>query len=120
MNLVFLSFNFPPDLSAGSFRSKALSYAINADLEPKEKLFVITTQPNRYDSYKIQAPDEVDQDGIQIHRVSIPNHHNKWILQIFSFMIFALKSLLILKRIKPDFIICTTGRHMTSLLTYFL
>ena len=52
MNLVLLSYNYPPDLSAGSFRSKALVDQLSKDLRSDEKLFVITTQPNRYDSYR--------------------------------------------------------------------
>lgn len=118
MNLVFLSYNYPPDLSAGSFRSKALVDQLCKDLEPDEKLFVITTQPNRYDSYRAKTKSFSQDENVDLYRINIPQHANNWAIQIWGFSIFFFKSFFILRKIKPDFIICTTGRHMTSAITY--
>lgn len=118
-NIIFLSYNYPPDLSAGSFRSKALVSQLTSQLDTHEKLFVITTQPNRYDSFRSKAEEFTKQENIEIYRTKIPQHHNKWINQAFAFSIFFFKAFFILLKIKPDFIVCTTGRHMTSSITYF-
>ena len=55
MRLLFVTFYFPPDLSAGSFRATAL---VDALLErgPRDlKIDVLTTAPNRYHTFTHQV-----------------------------------------------------------------
>ena len=55
MKLVFFPFYFPPDLSAGSFRSIALAKSLSNRLELEDEIHIITTHPNRYSSYLAKA-----------------------------------------------------------------
>lgn len=117
MKLIFFTFYFEPDLSAGSFRASSLTKAIAKRLDKKSEIHVITTQPNRYKEFKVEAKNlEIDKN-ITIHRVSIPEHKNTLISQVYSFVFYALKAYKLCLRLKPNFIIGTTGRLMTGLLS---
>ena len=48
MRILILSFYFPPDLSAGSFRTKSLTDALIRSTDDELEIEVITTLPNRY------------------------------------------------------------------------
>ena len=117
-NLVLLSYNYTPDLSAGSFRSKALVDQLCKDLGSDDKLFVITTKPNRYDSYRTKTESLSQDENVDLHRINVPQHANRWLIQIWGFSIFFFKSFFILRKIKPDFIICTTDIKIIPLTVF--
>jgi len=119
MNLVFFTYYYPPDLSAGSFRAKALVDELSKSLKQDERLHIISTQPNRYDSYREKAPTFTQDNNVYVYRIKVPSHFNKTINQAWAFTVYFFKSFFILRKINPNFIICTTGRHMTSAITYF-
>jgi len=118
MKIVFFSFYYRPDLSAGSFRSAALSKALEKILRTKDELHVITTQPNRYQTHRVKADKNEVRGKIMIHRISVPNHRNGMISQAYTFIVFALYAFNICRKIKPDFLIGTTSRLMTGVLTW--
>jgi len=49
--ILLLSFYYPPDLAAGSFRMEALVQALLKESSNNVQIDVITTQPNRYIAY---------------------------------------------------------------------
>ncbi|MFP3500063.1 glycosyltransferase WbuB, partial [Pseudomonas sp. SIMBA_059] len=53
--ILFLSFYYPPDLSAGSFRAEALVKALLDNVGDHVEIDVVTTQPNRYHTFKTTA-----------------------------------------------------------------
>ena len=55
MNILFLSFYFEPDLCAGSFRNTPLFKEIISRLGEDDYVHVITTLPNRYQSFEANA-----------------------------------------------------------------
>ena len=57
MRIGVLTFYYPPDLSAGSFRAAALLAALREQAPPGTHIDVITTMPNRYHSFAQQAQD---------------------------------------------------------------
>ena len=57
MKIVFFTFYYPPDLSAGSFRAVALVEAILRKISSADEFHVVTTNPNRYASHKVFAKD---------------------------------------------------------------
>jgi glycosyltransferase involved in cell wall biosynthesis len=118
MKIVFFSFYYRPDLSAGSFRSAALSKALEKKLKTNDELHVITTQPNRYLTHRVKADKKEVRGKIIIHRISVPNHRNGMISQAYTFSVFALLAFSKCRKIKPDFLIGTTSRLMTGVLTW--
>ena len=55
MRIGVLTFYYPPDLSAGSFRAAALIAALRELAPPGTQIDVITTMPNRYHSVPASA-----------------------------------------------------------------
>ncbi|MDC0198477.1 glycosyltransferase WbuB, partial [Candidatus Thioglobus sp.] len=81
MKIVFFTFYYPPDLSAGSFRSVALAQALSRKIDSNDELHVITTHPNRYASYR-EAANNIELDGnITIHRILAPSHRSGMLSQ---------------------------------------
>jgi len=117
VKIVFFSFYYPPDLSAGSFRSIALVRSLKEKLNTNDELHVIASQPNRYANHREEV-DHVEEDGkVTIHRISVPSHNNNMISQVYTFSIFAFSAFRLSNKLKPNFLIGTTSRLMTGVLT---
>lgn len=117
MKIVFFTFYYPPDLCAGSFRAVALVQALSKNLNSNDELHVITTHPNRYASYKVAAKD-IEQDAkITIHRITVPGHQSGMFFQARTFISYSVSAYKLCKQIGPIFIIGTTSRLMTGVLT---
>ncbi len=120
MKILFLSFYFPPDFCAGSFRANGLKNAFlkNEDLT---KLLIITTYPQRYGHIK-NVPIIEDTHNFSIKRIKTPEHKNKFYRQIYNFFVFSIHSLLFaLKNRKSfDHIFITSSRFGTALLGYLI
>ena len=117
LKIVFFTFYYPPDLCAGSFRAVALVEAYKKKLKPGDELHVITTHPNRYAEHRVEAKDREQIGGVKIHRIRVPLHQNSMIGQSRSFYVFSMSAFKQCKQIQPDFIIGTTSRLMTGVLT---
>ena len=117
MKIVFFTFYYPPDLCAGSFRAAALVKALTKKLRDNDQLHVITTHPNRYASHRVKAKDIEVNGNITIHRIAVPTHQSGMISQIRTFSVFAFTAFKLCRKLKPDFLIGTTSRLMTGVLT---
>ena len=116
MKILFLSFYYEPDLSAGSFRSKSLVKALLKELPNHSKIEVITTVPNRYNSFVSNENDFEVLTGLNIHRVKIPKHKNGFLDQSKAFLIFAKTVLRLSNNNNYDLIFSTSSRLMTGTL----
>lgn len=116
MHLLLLSFYFPPDLSAGSFRMEALVTALQKRLGPDSRITVITTRPNRYGSFDAQAPAKEVRGGLTVHRVDLPAHQSGMRDQARAFATFAWQTRRLVARERPDVVVATTSRLMTGVL----
>ena len=119
MKIVFFTFYFTPDLSAGSFRAESLVRSLEKKLPKNIDLHVITTQPNRYKSSQINAKSIETNGKITIHRIHNPLNLTGKFSHIKLFLFFSFKAFMLCKKIKPIFIIGTSSRLMTGLLTFF-
>ena len=89
MKILFLTFYFEPDLCAGSFRNSSLLQDLHSKIKKTDSIDVISTQPNRYDSYKVNSKDfEKRFENLTIRRINLPNHKGGIISQIKLFIIF--------------------------------
>lgn len=117
MKILFLTYYFEPDLCAGSFRNSSLFKALGSKITIDDKIDVITTHPNRYDSYKIAARNiEKRGDNVCINRIHIPNHNSGLLGQIKSFKIFYLEALNIAKKGDYDIVYASSSRLFTAFL----
>jgi len=117
LKIVFFTFYYPPDLCAGSFRAIALVKALSEKMKDSDELHIITTHPNRYKSHRVKADDVEIHGNVIVHRISVPNHKSGMMSQAWTFATYALASYRLSDHIKPNFLIGTTSRLMTGMLT---
>ena len=117
MKIVFFTFYYPPDLCAGSFRAISLAKFLSRRLGVNDELHIITTHPNRYQNHRVKA-DNIEIDGkVTVHRISVPGHKSGMLSQTRTFSVYALAAYKLCKNLGPNFIIGTTSRLMTGVLT---
>jgi glycosyltransferase involved in cell wall biosynthesis len=117
MRLLFLTFYFRPDLSAGSFRATSLVGAL-ADLPPGDvpEMIVLTTMPNRYKSFREAAADVETVDGALVRRFPVRAHASGIVDQVLTFCSFALPALRAARRERCDAVLATSSRLFTAVL----
>ena len=116
MRILVLSFNYNPDLSAGSFRATALVDAFHAMLPPGSHIDVITSLPNRYRSFSPEAPQREERPGVSIHRIALHRHHSGMLGQSTAFLWFARGALARVAGREYDLVFATSARLMTAVL----
>mgnify|MGYP000318322840 CR=1 FL=1 len=114
MRILVLSFYYQPDLSAGSFRCTALVEELKkySDCE----IEIITTLPNRYSSFPVDAKIVEKEGRITIHRVGLPSHKSGMIDQIRAFFTYYRKAKKIVFNENYDVVYATSSRLFTAFL----
>lgn len=116
MRLLLLTFYYPPDLCAGSFRSSALIDALRKVAGDGMVVDVMTTMPNRYHSHTNQAEVMEQYKGVTIHRIPLPSHQSGMVDQSRAFVKYARTVLRQTRRQQWDVVIATSSRLMTGVL----
>ena len=111
--ILVLSFYYEPDLSAGSFRCTAF---INELTKTNALIHVITTMPNRYQSFALQADKFYTKDNITVDRISIPSHNSGMADQIKSFYSFYKGAKKLSRNNEYDIVFATSSRLFTAFL----
>jgi len=114
MKILVLSFYYPPDLSAGSFRVLALVKALRTQLPACGAIEVVTTLPNRYKSFSKDAEELDVQDGLEIRRFALPAHVSDMRGQSRAFFSFARQVLRHVAGRNYDLVFATSSRLMTA------
>ncbi|NCT56650.1 MAG: glycosyltransferase family 4 protein [Legionella sp.] len=116
MKILILSFYYFPDLCAGSFRCTAFVEALRKHVSTDTRIEVMTTAPNRYASFGVEAPAHEIQLGLNIERISLLTHKSGMLDQAKAFIHFSIE---VNKRIKHrdyDLVFATSSRLMTAAL----
>jgi len=110
-----------PDLCACSFRAEAFINAFKKLNKDDVQIDIVTTMPNRYSSYNIEADkfERVD-DNINIHRIYLPNHNSGFLDQSKAFIIYFFKTLKYIKKKDYDLVFATSSRLFTALLGSYI
>ena len=114
--LLFLTFYFSPDLSAGSFRATALAKELVRQGRGNLEVDVLTTQPNRYHSFAVKAPEEESVGGLRVRRFPVPSHESGMLDQSRSFASYARQVLGAIRGQHYDLVLATSSRLMTAAL----
>ena len=119
--IVYLTFYFKPDLCAGSFRNSPLAIELSrqANLE-NSFIDLYTTSPNRYNTFKTEAPKYEEIGNLRIHRISLPSHKSGMIDQVLSFSKYFWTVLKMNKGKKTDLVFASSSRLFTAFLGYKL
>ena len=114
MRILFLSFYYQPDLCAGSFRSTSLIEQLkqhhNLEIE------IITTMPNRYASFSVNATNFEKIENVVINRIALPSHRSGMLDQIKSFTRFYMEAVKLTKKKEYDLVFATSSRLFTAFL----
>lgn len=120
MRILVLSFYFEPDLCPGSFRNSALVKDLSKKLTKEDVVEVITTEPNRYHTFSVSAPEKEATENIRIHRIPLPSHKNDIFGQCRAFMSYTLGVLKVTQNQSYDLVYASSGRLMTAFLAALL
>ena len=72
--LLVLTFYYPPDLCAGSFRAGAFLEAVQKQAGADLEIDVLTTMPNRYHSYSSTASSVEKYEAVDVYRFPLGEH----------------------------------------------
>ncbi len=120
MRILVLSFYFRPDLSAGSFRATALVEALRQQMPADGRIDVLTTLPNRYSSFTVEAPAEESVDGVTVTRIPLPAHKSGMVDQAKAFISYARAVLRHTRGQQYDLVFATSGRLMSAVLAAWI
>lgn len=116
--ILYLSFYFEPDLCAGSFRNTPLLKELARQCKGNFELDVITTQPNRYETFREEAPSKEIVSNYTIYRIELPSHNSGMKDQINSFKTYFSEVKRLTKNQKYDLVFASSSRLFTAYLGY--
>lgn len=114
LRILVLSFYYPPDLSAGSFRCDAFIRTLRNKLPAGAQVDVLTTMPNRYLSYREQAPPDEDDGIVRVRRFRLPRHSSGMADQVGTFASYAWQVWRSVGRQSYDLVFATSSRMFTG------
>lgn len=114
--ILILTFYYEPDFCAGSFRNTPLANEIASIAQSNAIIDVITTQPNRYQSFKDRASSFETHGNLEINRIDVPTHKSGFFDQIKSFAAFYFGALKLIKGRKYDLVYASSSRLFTAYL----
>lgn len=120
VKLLIVSFHFYPDLCAGSFRSKALVDALQRVAGKDISIDIITTLPNRYSTYAVDAPEVEEIGNVKIKRIMLPKHKSGMIDQAMAFSYFSYVARKHIVGKHYDLVYATSSRLMAAVLGSWL
>ena len=116
IRLLILTFYYPPDLCAGSFRASSLINGFKKKRFNNLEIDIITTMPNRYHSFERPANALEKQGNINIYRIKLPVHKNGIFDQARAFCVYFFSSLKLVRKKKYDIVFATSSRLFTAFL----
>lgn len=116
MKILHLTFYFEPDLCAGSFRNTPLFNELKNQLGTNDFIHVVTTQPNRYSTYKTKAEVVESGKNYKIDRIKIPTHKSGLFDQAISFCVFFYNVIKLVRKEKYDIVLASSSRLFTAFL----
>lgn len=117
MNILYLTFYFEPDLCAGSFRNSPIVKELSKRKELENgRIDVLTTMPNRYSSYKVDAKQNEKKGNVHIYRIPLSHHDSGLIDQILAYFKYFKQTLEIVKNTEYDIVVASSSRLFTAFL----
>lgn len=116
MKILLLSFYYPPDLCAGSFRAGALARALREAGGDEVEVDVITTMPNRYASHQQEALEFETSDRVCVRRIPLSAHRSGMLDQSRAFLDYARGVQRHTEAGRWDIVVATSSRLMTAAL----
>lgn len=116
MKILILSFYYSPDLCPGSFRCTAFVEQLRHLVGPMDQIDVITTIPNRYATFNVEASEIEKKGQVTIRRIKLPFHQSGMLDQTKAFICFSREVRKLVKDSDYSLVFATSSRLMTALL----
>ena len=115
--ILFFSFNYYPDQSAGAIRSELLIKKIN-EIDKKCKIFIFCSRPVRYGQIRTskQYQKKTYDSNIKILRLWIPFLGQSPLQYSISYAFFFIQALFLSFFIRPNIIFATSAKLFTAFL----
>lgn len=121
MKILYLTFYFEPDLCAGSFRNSPIVKGLSESLESDDRIQVITTLPNRYITYKVDAKEkQVYAENLIVNRIKVPLHKSDLVGQIKTFYKYFVSTVAITRNEEYDLVFASSSRLFTAFLGAYI
>lgn len=120
MKILFLSYYYAPDLSAGSFRASRLVRALLKEMPASAHIDVITTLPNRYHSFSVSADSEENTSQLSVLRLPVTSHKSGVFDQARAYVRYAKQVIDRVKNEDYDLVVGTSSRLMTAVLSAYV
>lgn len=120
LNILFVTFYYRPDLCAGSFRATSLVEALQVALPAGSRIDVMTTEPNRYNTFTTSAASVERSGCVQIERMPVPAHAQDMRGQARTFAHFARGAIRATRGRPYDLVFATSSRLMSASLGAWL
>lgn len=117
-HILYLTFYYEPDLCAGSFRNSPLVKELSKQAGDEVTITVISTMPNRYQTYKADAATYEEEGNLRIYRIWLPEHKSGFIDQALSFVAYYRKVIKITQDKSYDLVVASSSRLFTAYLGY--
>jgi len=114
MKILYLTFYFEPDLSAGSFRNTTLVKEISRMVGSGDSIHVITTMPNRYKSFSKEALSYQTEGNIEINRIKLSGHKSGFFDQGLTYRTYFFNVLRLIKNRDYDLVFASSSRLLTA------
>ena len=116
--ILYLSFYFEPDLCAGSFRNSPLARELARQVNGTATVDVITTVPNRYSSFSVEAQQDEHDSNLRIRRIPLTSHKSGFIDQIKAFYHYYREVKKKIHYTEYDLVFASSSRLFTAYLGY--
>lgn len=105
-----------PDLSAGSFRTTAFVQSLRNKIADNDHIDVVTSLPNRYETFSHAAEKHENHDGLDIFRIELPSHKSGMFDQAIAYIKFFKNVNSLVSKRDYDLVYATSSRLMTAAL----
>lgn len=116
--ILYLTFYFEPDLCAGSFRNTPLVKELASKMGENDEIEVLTTVPNRYITYRQDAPAFEESGNLKIYRFEVPSHKSGMKDQVNTFNAYARQVRKLTSGKSYDLVFASSSRLFTAWLGY--
>ncbi|HET8573183.1 MAG TPA: glycosyltransferase family 4 protein [Edaphocola sp.] len=116
--ILYLTFYFEPDLSAGSFRNTSLVRELARQAQGKAVIDVFTTMPNRYSTFEAEASARENHGNCTVRRIAVPLHHNGMTDQVLAYRTYYSKVRQLAGKRKYDLVVVSSSRFFSAYLGY--
>jgi glycosyltransferase involved in cell wall biosynthesis len=124
VKILYLTFYYEPDLGPGAFRNTATVDELAGQLPRNSQIQVITTKPNRYESFRpISSDYEGRSNGrclVTIERIRIPKNGSGYLSQIWPFIVYGWVTYRLTKNQEYDLVVASSSRLATAFLGAFI